>query len=193
MITETYAPIIGYLLGLSLSAPPGPVNAVIMNESSKSPLHGTSVGAGAMTADLIFLVILYTVKDAVPHWVFEYLYVIGAVYMLYLAASVLRSRMPSKSRKGNYIVGLSMGISNPFQILWWATVGFFLIERLTLLSVIFFFLGIVTWIVAFPLAMNRVGKVYGNAVKIFSFLVLVSFSALMIFYALEPFLLTHQI
>lgn len=46
-----YLPV-GVILGLSIAAPPGPMNALIANSSLKSPLHGTSVGAGAMTADL---------------------------------------------------------------------------------------------------------------------------------------------
>ncbi|MCG2910363.1 MAG: LysE family translocator, partial [Sulfolobales archaeon] len=34
----------GILLGLSMAAPPGPVNAMIANEALKSPLHGTATG-----------------------------------------------------------------------------------------------------------------------------------------------------
>ncbi|MEM0140506.1 MAG: LysE family transporter [Thermoplasmatales archaeon] len=188
MHTDLYVSLAGYLLGLSLSAPPGPVNAIMMNESSKSALHGASVGAGAMTADAIFLAILYFVRSTIPHWIFEYLYILGAAYMLYLSVSVLKSKMPSRSQKGNYLVGISIGITNPFQIVWWITVGLFLIEKLTMISVLFFFLGIVTWITVFPLAVNRLGKEYAGLVKLLSFIVLVAFSALMIFYALESFL-----
>jgi threonine/homoserine/homoserine lactone efflux protein len=193
MSVGIYAPVIGYFLGLSLSAPPGPVNAIIMNESRKSVLHGTSVGAGAATADLIFLTVLFTIRGIIPEWAFKYLYIVGAAYMLYLAYSVLKSKMPSKSRKGNYLIGLSMGISNPFQILWWVTAGFFLIERLELISVIFFFLGIVTWIVLFPLAVNRLGRNHENIIKVLSFVVLISFSLLMIYFGIRPFLEGHSI
>ena len=41
--------------------------------------------------------------------------------MLYLGISILRSKMPSKTRKGNYVLGVTMGLTNPFQIIWWLT------------------------------------------------------------------------
>ncbi len=188
ILSGIYLSLIGYILGLSLAAPPGPVNAVIMNESSKSMLHGTSVGAGAMTADLIFMVALYFGRLVIPEWTFKYLYIFGAAVMVYLAVSVIRSRMPSKSPKGNYIVGLTMGITNPFQIIWWVTVGLFLVERLSILSVFGFFLGILTWITAFPYAMNIVGGRYSPYLKIFSFVILIVFAIVMLYYGLSSFL-----
>ena len=183
-----YLPLIGFVLGLSLAAPPGPVNAIIMNESSKSVLHGSSVGAGAMTADFIFLVLLYFGRVIIPEWTFKYLYLFGGVVMIYLSISVLRSRMPSKTPKGNYFVGLSMGITNPFQIVWWVTVGLFLIQRMTLLSVGGFFFGLLTWIVLFPYTMNRVGSRYSPLLRIFSFIILIVFAGVMFFYGAASFL-----
>lgn len=183
-----YVVLIGYLLGLSLAAPPGPVNAVIMNESSKSTLHGTSVGAGAMTADLSFLVILYFGRVIIPEWTFKYLYLFGGLIMIYLSISVIRSRMPSKTPKGNYLVGFSMGMTNPFQIIWWVTVGLFLIQRMSLFSIVGFFLGILTWIIAFPFSMHRIGSHYSPLLRIFSFIVLIVFAAIMFYYSFISFL-----
>jgi threonine/homoserine/homoserine lactone efflux protein len=183
-----YLAILGYILGLSLAAPPGPVNAIIINESAKSVLHGSSVGAGAMTADLVFLVALYYGRLAIPTWTFKYLYLFGAAYMIYLSFAVMRSKMPSKSPKGNYLVGLSVGISNPFQIIWWITVGLFLIERLTLFSIIGFFLGLATWISMFPLMMNKVGSHFYPYLRIFSFVVLLAFATLMLYNGFYIFL-----
>ncbi len=188
ILSELYLALVGYTLGLSLAAPPGPVNAVIMNESSKSKLHGTSVGAGAMTADFIFLVILYFGRLVIPVWAFKYLYILGAFIMIYLALSVIRSKMPTKTPTGNYFVGLSMGITNPFQIIWWITVGLFLIERLSLLSVVGFFLGLLSWITLFPYAMNKVGRRYSPLIKAFSFIVLILFALIMLFYGVKSFL-----
>ncbi len=185
ILAGVYLPLIGYVLGLSLAAPPGPVNAIIINESSKSILHGTSVGAGAMTADFVFMIALYFGRVAIPAWAFRYLYIVGSVVMIYLAIAVIRSKMPSKTPRGNYFVGLSMGITNPFQIVWWVTVGLFLVERMTLLSIVGFFLGLITWIILFPYAMNKVGGKYSPYLKVFSFLILVSFAAIMLFYGLK--------
>jgi threonine/homoserine/homoserine lactone efflux protein len=186
--TGIYVIFLGYALGLSLAAPPGPVNAVITNESQKSVLHGARVGAGAMTADFVFLVLLYYGRVAIPPWAYKYLYIFGAFFLIYLAFSIARSRMPSKSRTGNYFVGFSMGITNPFQILWWVTVGLFMIERLSYLSVSGFFLGIVTWIIVYPTAINRIGKNYQAPLKIFSVIVLIIFSIIMFYEASMQFL-----
>lgn len=188
ILNGLYVALAGYILGLSLAAPPGPVNAIIMNESSKSILHGTSVGAGAMTADFVFLVALYFGRLAIPAYALKYLYIFGAAVMVYLSLSVIRARMPSKTHRGNYIVGLSMGITNPFQIIWWVTVGLFLIEKLTLVSVAGFFLGLLTWITAFPYAMHKVGSRYSPLLKVFSFVILVAFALVMLFYGVKSFL-----
>ena len=187
ILSYFYLSLIGYVLGLSLAVPPGPVNAIIMNESSKSMLHGTSVGVGAMTADLAFLIALYFGRVIIPVWAFKYLYIFGAVVMIYLSISVIRSKMPSKTPKGNYFVGLTMGLTNPFQIIWWVTVGLFLIERMTLLSVVGFFLGILTWILSFPYAMNKVGSRYSPLLKVFSFLILIIFALVMLSYGIGSF------
>lgn len=187
-VAPIYLTVLGYALGLSLAAPPGPVNAIIMNESVKSVLHGSSVGAGAMTADFVFLVALYYGRLVIPSWVFKYLYLLGAVFMVYLSFAILRSKMPSKTPRGNYLVGLSVGITNPFQIIWWVTVGLFLIEKLTLFSIIGFFLGLTTWISIFPIAMNKAGSHFYPYLKIFSFLVLLAFAALMLYDGFHIFL-----
>lgn len=188
ILNGLYVLLIGYVLGLSLAAPPGPINAIIMNESSKSMLHGTTVGAGAMTADLAFLIALYYGRIAIPPWTFKYLYIIGAAVLVYLSVSVIRSKMPSKTRGGNYLVGLTVGITNPFEVIWWVTAGLFLIERMTLLAVAGFFMGIVTWILAFPYAMNKVGSAYSPLLKVFSFLILLAFAGIMLFYGIGSFL-----
>ncbi|MGC8636497.1 MAG: LysE family translocator, partial [Thermoprotei archaeon] len=37
-------------MGFTLAAPPGPMNALIANEATRSAKKGSLVGAGAMTA-----------------------------------------------------------------------------------------------------------------------------------------------
>jgi len=52
----------GLLLGYSLAVPPGPINALIAAWSLRSFRHGFAVGAGAMSADfLLMLLTLYGV------------------------------------------------------------------------------------------------------------------------------------
>lgn len=52
--------------------------------------------------------------------------------MIYLAYVTLKSKMPSKSIKGNYLIGLTIGLTNPYQISWWLTVGISMIKSLSI-------------------------------------------------------------
>lgn len=180
-----YFILFGYLLGLSLAAPPGPVNATIANESMKSKLHGTSVGAGAMTADFIFFLIVFQLKRYLDPTILKILYFAGGVYLLYLSIGILRSKMPSKNVTGNYIIGLTMGLTNPFQITWWVTVGIFMLNQLSIFSAVGFFLGIITWITLFPVGINKfLANKYDKIVKIFSFVTIFSFSVVILYYGI---------
>ncbi len=85
---------LGILLGLSLAGPPGSVNSIIANEALKSPLHGTLVGLGAMTADLTFFAIVFLTNGIISPTILKVIYVIGGIFMLYLGISILRSKTP---------------------------------------------------------------------------------------------------
>lgn len=185
MATFTYSILFGYILGLSLAAPPGPVNAVMANESMKSKIHGTSVGAGAMTADLIFFLIIFQVRKFISQEVLKILYIIGGVYLLYLAYSILKASMSSKKPAGNFLIGLSMGLTNPFQITWWITVGIFMVNQFSIYSAIGFFLGIITWITIFPLGVSRlITKRWTELVKIISSITVFAFSIIILYYGI---------
>ena len=53
-------------MGLSLAAPPGPVNAMIATEATRSKLHGFSVGLGATTADFTYFVVMLIFGPSIP-------------------------------------------------------------------------------------------------------------------------------
>ncbi len=178
-----YYYLLGIILGLSLAGPPGAVNSIIANESLKSKMHGTSVGAGAMSADFTFFLIVYFLRSYINLGILKFIYIIGGLFMLYLGMAVLKSKMPSKSRKGNYFIGLSMGLTNPFQILWWLTAGFFLLKELSILSVAGLFSGIIIWIFTFPYAINRFGYKYEKYIKYISAFIIFIFA--FIYYIME--------
>ncbi len=179
-----YSFLVGYLMGMSLAIPPGPVNAIMANESTKSSLHGTSIGAGAMTADAIFMTVVYFVRSDIPKDFLNYFYIAGGIIMIYLSYAVIKSKIPSKTKRGNYFIGLIMGISNPFQITWWFTAGLFLLNVLSLISTIGFFSSIVTWILLFPIGMSKVETKYASIIKIVSTLILVVFGVYMLYYGI---------
>lgn len=180
--------VLGIVLGLSMAAPPGPINAMIANESLVSKFHGTAVGLGAMTADLIFFIITFTIRNIIPREIIYPLYVAGGILMLYLSFSIFKSKMTSKSRKGNYISGLLIGLSNPYQLSWWLTAGLFMIQEFSLLIAPFFFTGILIWVICFPFIINKIGNKYGRYVKIFSIATLAGFGVYMLFLGLRALL-----
>ncbi len=168
--------ILGVLLGLSMAAPPGPVNAMILRESMKSRLHGSSVGFGAMTADLIFFLVIYYVRAEIPPLVLRILYLVGGVLLLLLAYLTLKSS-PSvnTSVSGNYFTGLLMGLTNPYQISWWVTIGIYMVDSFGTTSILGFFSGIVIWVITFPYFSNLYVKRYVKYVNLVSFAILASF------------------
>ena len=54
-----FAVVAGFLLGLSLAAPPGPMNALIAREAgARGMASGLRVGMGAPVADVVWLGVL---------------------------------------------------------------------------------------------------------------------------------------
>ena len=146
-------------LGLSMAAPPGPVNAMIAAVSVESKLRGTAVGAGAMTADLIFFIAVSLIRTLIPSEFVLPFYVIGGTYTVFLGFLVLRSRISKKIRvQGGYLVGLTMGITNPYQIAWWISFGMAMLDKFGLQSGLGFFSGILIWIITYPYIIEKVGK-----------------------------------
>ncbi len=144
----------GLLLGFSLAGPPGPMNAWIAAVAARSYRAGVLTGLGAMTADGILGAAVYLLG----RWVnltaaLRFVYLLGAAVMAVLAYLLLRGRTAPEERAadGSTILrALGIGLSNPFQVVWWLTAGvaFAYIGGLVLLAGLFG--AIVVWVVAFP-------------------------------------------
>lgn len=164
----------GIALGLSIAAPPGPVNAVIAVQSVKSSIRGFLVGLGAMTSDATFLVITHYLGGfiMIDDRIRAFFSALSCILMAYLAFLTFRSsrKVESMMSKGEmrvhlpYLTGLSIGLTNPFQITWWMSVGLSLISSIGLVIIAGFFTGILLWITLFPTAMhwanNRIPHLY---------------------------------
>lgn len=128
----------GVVFGLALAAPPGPMNAVIAEESVVHGLTaGVRAGLGAMTADAVFLVatLLGAVEavERVPILRAAML-AVGGLLMLYFAYGAARSaRETSGFGDGEATDGEAgsrgfrrafvLALTNPYQLLFWLTVG----------------------------------------------------------------------
>lgn len=188
----------GIGLGLSIAAPPGPVNALIgFNAASGSRQNAFLVGLGALTADTIFLILTYfignfLVFDNLLQFIFS---ILSCALLAYLAFTTLRSAKNVNPLSGGsahnakypYITGLTIGLTNPFQLSWWVSVGLLLISSIGPLIIAGFFVGIFSWITSFPIFISWLSRRVSSLYRIMvyaSFVLLAGFSAYFLISAL---------
>lgn len=203
MVLEVLVSVLaGIVIGLSLAAPPGPVNAMIASHTvTRSVRAGFVVGLGAATADTIFLIVsvlLHSAVGSIQGWI-PFIALIGAGLMAYLAwmtarawprAGAILAPKPEDHAR-SYATGLSVNITSPWPFLWWLTVGLVLIDQLGPAVLIGFFGGLLLWNTVFPLALReaqrRIARTY-HAVLAFSVACLGGFAAWLVWSALVALL-----
>jgi len=129
----------GVVFGFALAAPPGPMNAIIAEESVlRGWAAGFWAGVGAMTADVLFLFLtlagVVTVIDRYPT-VRPGLYLAGGILMCYFAIGAIREARSAASftdRSHAHASGFRktfvLSLSNPYQIGFWLTAGASLLQ-----------------------------------------------------------------
>ncbi len=154
----------GVALGFSIAAPPGPVTAFAAQQVvSRSWLSGWLVMLGATVSDGVFFMLTYFgVARLVTPGERDFLFILGGLLMLYLAASILRgtrrrralssSQRPdrwssSPIRRHPFLLGLTMGLTNPYQLGWWIAIGAGMVAEFGGSIAAGFFIGIVSWTV----------------------------------------------
>ena len=199
MLVEVLSLVGGGLLGLSLAAPPGPMNAIIAEESvNRSWRAGFAAGLGAMSADATFFLLALAgvvafIRDAPT--VRGIMVGIGGLLMFYFAYGAVQGagefRDPDAAERSGFTKAFALALTNPYQITWWLTAGVGLLHPGTIqafgysfaaangvLTITGFFAGIVLWITSFPAALRAAGNqvdALGRAVAYGSALVLVWF------------------
>ena len=127
--------ITGILLGLGVAIPIGPLNILIMNYSLSSFGRGFALGMGAMSADILYFVLLslgvLVVFD--NPWIFKSIAIFGAIFLLYMAWACYKnaSKMLAKiscTERGEsllacYLKGLGLNSINPFIIGFWLSLS----------------------------------------------------------------------
>ncbi|MEM1903609.1 MAG: LysE family transporter [Pyrobaculum sp.] len=192
----------GLVLGYSLAVPPGPMNALIAAWSLRSFRHGFSVGAGAMSADFLLMLAtlaLYRLLASLPSQAFAPFFAAGGGFFLYLAYKIGVSKPPSvgEGRGGSalrgFLLGLSLGLVNPYQVGWWLTAGLSSLAEFGVEWAVGLFLAIFTWITFFPAAV-RAGWRWNSrgtwlAIKIFSVATLSAFGVYFLYSAARSIIL----
>ncbi|MFC4436926.1 MULTISPECIES: LysE family translocator [Natrialbaceae] len=133
----------GVVFGIALAAPPGPMNAIIAEESVVRGWNaGFRAGLGAMLADVLFfglaLAGVVAVIDRYPV-VRPVLYLAGGLLMCYFAVGAIReARAATSFTDGSHASSkgfrktFALSLTNPYQIGFWLTVGVGLIQSGTL-------------------------------------------------------------
>ncbi|GCF14988.1 hypothetical protein Harman_29230 [Haloarcula mannanilytica] len=130
----------GVLFGLALAAPPGPMNAVIAEESAlRGWRAGFFAGLGAMTADACFFVLallgVATIITETPG-LERVMVSAGGLLMLWFAYGAVQDAHTVAGADLSATSGESRGfrkafvlaLTNPYQVAFWLTVGVGLLE-----------------------------------------------------------------
>jgi threonine/homoserine/homoserine lactone efflux protein len=190
---DVYGLLAGIAIGLSLAIPPGAINALMAADVVRGPYtNGIKIGLGAMTADLTYLIItligvyVFFTGDVVRLIVS----VAGAIMLCYIGLMTIKGynkplkESEAEASKNRYLLGVTIGMANPAQMLWWFTAGAALVSYFSLLGIVGFFIGIFVWVVFFSVTLHYASakaKWVYPIVIVFSGLFLVLFSLLLLY------------
>ncbi len=180
-----YDLLVGLLLGFSLTIPPGPMNAYIATLAVRSRRLGTIAGLGAMSADAVLGLAVFSLSALVDlHSVSRELEGVGAGVLGVFAYRLVTQRpnpegAPVREIR-TYSTALLLGVSNPFQIVWWLSAGlaFAYLGGVALFAGLFGAIAI--WVIVFPWALHagaRRSPVVERATVLVSFGVMAAFAA----------------
>ncbi|APH06862.1 LysE family translocator [Bacillus weihaiensis] len=118
------------LLGISLSAPIGPINAAQLNKGIHNGFfHAWLVGLGAMFADVLFMLLIYfgVAQFLTTPFMKSFLWLFGFFILMYTGFESIKSAKNTlqpgitmnESRGKSFRTGFFMALSNPLNILFW--------------------------------------------------------------------------
>ncbi len=128
------AALTGFLSGLLLSIPIGPINLTIINEGARRGFrYGVLIGLGASTMEVIYCSIAFTgfasffthglVKAAMEVFSFAFLIILGAKFMLAQSvphSGAVEQRLEKKFHPHSaYMTGFVRVMGNPGVLLFW--------------------------------------------------------------------------
>lgn len=168
---------------------PGPLFAAAIVEGRKSAFSGFSISAGhaAVEVPLILALFLFGVFIATES-IKMTVGILGGIVLLYLAYIEYQNfgKEVEAKKGGSFFIGVVMSSINPYFLMWWFTVGFYLINQ----SIAFGIYGLMLFIVVHELCdflwlgfvsatSNRTASMWGK--KAFKTLSIISISIFMIF------------
>lgn len=175
--------ITGILLGLGVAIPIGPLNILIMNYSLSSFGRGFALGMGAMSADILYFVLLslgvLVVFD--NPWIFKSIAIFGAIFLLYMAWACYKnaSKMLAKiscAERGEsllacYLKGLGLNSINPFIVGFWLSLSSVVASSANwMIAALGVLLALFAWVLGLSFATSLARRIISaKAARIFSY------------------------
>ncbi|TXC86046.1 amino acid transporter [Metabacillus litoralis] len=118
------------LLGLSLAAPIGPINAAQIDRGFRFGFyHSWVIGLGSVTADIIYMIMVYmgVVNFLDSPFMQTFLWLFGFFVLIYTGIETIfsarkeiqQNRSEYESYFKTFMTGFFMALSNPLTILFW--------------------------------------------------------------------------
>lgn len=175
--------ITGILLGLGVAISIGPLNILIMNYSLSSFGRGFALGMGAMSADILYFVLLslgvLVVFD--NPWIFKSIAIFGAIFLLYMAWACYKnaSKMLAKiscAERGEsllacYLKGLGLNSINPFIVGFWLSLSSVVASSANwMIAALGVLLALFAWVLGLSFATSLARRIISAKVaRIFSY------------------------
>lgn len=124
------------LISLSGVMAPGPITAVTVSKGTKSPHAGAIIALGHGIVEIpLMILILYGFGE-----ILKILYIkaiiglLGGLFLLKMGFSLLKGIKQAKIDSSNdprspLMAGIILSLTNPYFLIWWATIGSILIFR----------------------------------------------------------------
>lgn len=159
----------GFIFGLGAAVPVGPVNILIMNTALKNYKAAVSIGFGALSADLTYLVlIIFGLVTFLDHpFVLEILGYFGSGFLVFIAYLLIKHRndeikshtrdVSKKKLLKAYLGGYFITLLNPYTIAFWISVASFTItkDQNQFIMIFGLIVAIALWVTLMPYAVHK--------------------------------------
>ncbi len=184
MLTALGAVVITSLSGVMM---PGPMFAVTISKSLKSPWAGILVSLGHAVVEVpLILLVYFGLREFFQNDIFQFvLSVLGGGMIIWMSYDLFRSRKKivreGKDTSYNaFVAGILMSGLNPFFLFWWATVGLKLINDFSSavgawgmpFFIIVHWLCDLVWLTFISFSIFKTHKFWGERVQEWVFIVL---------------------
>ena len=154
----------GFLLGILLAAPPGPVMAIMATAATRGrTLESLRTAWGAMTGDAVWLGLValgfVVVLEERPVLI-GVLGMAGAALLLWMAWGTFkgaRAGIGESAVRGSYRLGFFTILTSPFSLAWWLGNGGVLLSKWGFAGCVGLFGGLFVYTLAFTFGMRWAG------------------------------------